>query len=396
MEGVVKNKSKSSRKRKEAINSNSAEQNKDEQSTSTDCKSTKRVASKSDAMAVVWAYEVVIGLSELYASNREEYVEGALTIFKWIAHGIPNYNVVNAIFDSNKNVGIDSNSENGFEDIPKKKHKENESLLENLECKVNCTQVDFKAMKCDFNAFKCDIGKEIKTMYEKRDLLLKQTSCDTNGNGSCTAKEKTTSNEEVDPKKDVLDEVTQADSQDYTPHVMKFAQENEIEGEFLENLLDCIPHWFGIVKGKRKRKKVASCLEPFVEPTSQRKKLREKEDSYDPDEERPHDDLMKFKCWFSSKDDAIVDLNYCIGDRTWFRILWTKNNWLDNKGKAGRTDEAVKIFEQMKTIGKYDEDDACFWLLSLLGEKNGWRYGKDDGEKNNLEGNWLLLSEGQK
>ncbi|KAK9125349.1 hypothetical protein Scep_014195 [Stephania cephalantha] len=41
MEGVVKNKSKSSRKRKEAINSNSAEQNKE------------GVASKSDAMAVV-------------------------------------------------------------------------------------------------------------------------------------------------------------------------------------------------------------------------------------------------------------------------------------------------------------------------------------------------------
>ncbi|KAK9083662.1 hypothetical protein Scep_030133 [Stephania cephalantha] len=40
MKGVVKNKSKSSRKRKEAINSNFAEQNKDEQSTSTDCKST--------------------------------------------------------------------------------------------------------------------------------------------------------------------------------------------------------------------------------------------------------------------------------------------------------------------------------------------------------------------
>ncbi|KAK9134802.1 hypothetical protein Syun_014132 [Stephania yunnanensis] len=49
------------------------------------------------------------------------------------------------------------------------------------------------------------------------------------------------------------------------------------------------------------------------------------------DEERSHDDLMKFKCWFSSKDDAIVDLNYCIEDRPWFRILWTKDKWLDNK-----------------------------------------------------------------
>ncbi|KAK9148811.1 hypothetical protein Scep_007568 [Stephania cephalantha] len=161
MEGDVKNKSKSSRKRKEVINSNSAEQNKDEQSTSIGCnvgfwgsyaaEITKQegVASKSDAMVVVigqyqhfhadqfhkitrltigstsfpenkqdinkssiikeffggnhmikrteldevykglnvtndklflrltlvWAYEVVIGLSELYASIREEYVE---------------------------------------------------------------------------------------------------------------------------------------------------------------------------------------------------------------------------------------------------------------------------------------------------------------------------------
>ncbi|KAK9142842.1 hypothetical protein Syun_012242 [Stephania yunnanensis] len=56
-------------------------------------------------------------------------------------------------------------------------------------------------MKCDFNAFKRDIGKEIKTMHEKLDLLLKQTSCDKNGNGSRKAKEKTISNEEVDPKK---------------------------------------------------------------------------------------------------------------------------------------------------------------------------------------------------
>ncbi|KAK9166276.1 hypothetical protein Scep_001467 [Stephania cephalantha] len=32
--------------------------------------------------ALVWAYEVVIGLSKLYASIREEYVEGAPTIFK--------------------------------------------------------------------------------------------------------------------------------------------------------------------------------------------------------------------------------------------------------------------------------------------------------------------------
>ncbi|KAK9105556.1 hypothetical protein Scep_022400 [Stephania cephalantha] len=38
-------------------------------------------------------------------------------------------------------------------------------------------------------------------MHEKLDLLLKQTSCDINGNGSRTTKEKTTSNEEVDPKK---------------------------------------------------------------------------------------------------------------------------------------------------------------------------------------------------
>ncbi|KAK9125348.1 hypothetical protein Scep_014194 [Stephania cephalantha] len=149
-------------------------------------------------------------------------------------------------------------------------------------------------------------------MHEKLDLLLKQTSCDTNGNGSRMAKEKTTSNEEVDPKKDVVDEVTQTASQNYTPHVIKFSQENEIEGKYLENLLDCIPHWFGIAKGKRKRKKAASCLEPFVEPTAQRKKLKEKEDSYDLDEEHPHDDLMKIKCWFSSKDDAIVDLNYAL------------------------------------------------------------------------------------
>ncbi|KAK9081190.1 hypothetical protein Syun_030553 [Stephania yunnanensis] len=211
--------------------------------------------------------------------------------------------------------------------MPKKKHKENESLLENLECKVNCIQVDFKAMKCDFKAFKCDIGKEIKIMHEKLDMLLKQISCDTNENGSRTTKYTSTSNEEVDPTKDVLDEVMQAASQDYTPHVMKFAQENEIEGKSVENLLDCIPHWFDIVKGKRKRKKAASCLEPFVEPIAKRKKLREKEDSYDPDEERPHDDLMKFKCWFSSKDNAIVDLNYCIGDHPWFKILWTKDNW---------------------------------------------------------------------
>ncbi|KAK9159946.1 hypothetical protein Syun_006287 [Stephania yunnanensis] len=205
--------------------------------------------------------------------------------------------------------------------MPKKKHKENESLLENLECKVNCIQVDFKAMKCDFNAFKCDIGKEIKTMHEKLDMLLKQISCDTNENGSRTTKYTSTSNEAVDPTKDVLDEVTQA------------AQENEIEGKIVENLLDCIPYWFDIVKGKRKRKrkKATSCLEPFVEPTAKRKKLREKKDSYDLDKERPHDDLMKFKCWFSSKDDAIVDLNYCIGDHPWFRILWTKDNWLDNK-----------------------------------------------------------------
>ncbi|KAK9081351.1 hypothetical protein Syun_031130 [Stephania yunnanensis] len=63
-------------------------------------------------------------------------------------------------------------------------------------------------MKCDFNAFKCDIGKEIKTMHEKLDMLLKQISCDTNENGSRTTKYTSTSNEEVDPTKDVLDEVT--------------------------------------------------------------------------------------------------------------------------------------------------------------------------------------------
>ncbi|KAK9157880.1 hypothetical protein Scep_004454 [Stephania cephalantha] len=46
MEGVVKNKSKSSPKRKEVINSNSTKQNKDEQSTSTDCKSTNPSSSR--------------------------------------------------------------------------------------------------------------------------------------------------------------------------------------------------------------------------------------------------------------------------------------------------------------------------------------------------------------
>ncbi|KAK9111900.1 hypothetical protein Scep_019419 [Stephania cephalantha] len=193
-------------------------------------------------------------------------------------------------------------------------------------------------------------------MHEKLDLLLKQTSCDTNGNESRTAKYTSTSSEEVDPTKDVLDEVTQAASQDYTPHVMKFAWENEIEGDSLEKLLGCIPHWFGIVKGKRKMKKAASCLEPFVEPTAKVKKLREKEDSYDLDEERSHDDLMKFKCWFSSKDDAIVDLNYCIEDRPWFRILWTKDKWLDNKSMLYKQWSKITIDD---TLSSYIDGSFC-------------------------------------
>ncbi|KAK9131122.1 hypothetical protein Sjap_011609 [Stephania japonica] len=40
---------------------------------------------------------------------------------------------------------------------------------------------------------------------------------------------------------------------------------------------------------------------------------------------------MRIKHWFSAKDDTVVDLNYCIGDRIWFKILWTEDKWLDNK-----------------------------------------------------------------
>ncbi|KAK9124196.1 hypothetical protein Sjap_013798 [Stephania japonica] len=46
---------------------------------------------------------------------------------------------------------------------------------------------------------------------------------------------------------------------------------------------------------------------------------------------------MRIKCWFTSKDDAVVVLNYCIGDRLWFKILWTEDKWLDNKHLDGGT-----------------------------------------------------------
>ncbi|KAK9102812.1 hypothetical protein Sjap_020066 [Stephania japonica] len=210
-----------------------------------------------------------------------------------IAHGMPNYDVVHSIFEGdNKDDETSSGGENEFKGIPKKKQKHIESLLENLACKVDCIQEGFHALKCDFSVVECDIGNDIKTMHEKLDMLLKQTPCATNGNASRKTKSTSTSNEdfqftnenvklqhgkhqEFDTAKDV-DEVCQATRQDYTPHVMKFAQENEIEGKSLENLLDNIPHWFGIVKGRRKRKKASSCLEPYVDLTAKKEDAKEK------------------------------------------------------------------------------------------------------------------------